>query len=335
MRSTFTGIFIFVLVWSVRGQYIPNSGQMFQFAPVYNPAFSGVEDFTDVKLGYRQQMTGYGKNSPKFVNLLANFRLKQPLDISSNTLRPSNAKAVSRPGFAPAGKRMIIGGGVNVFNEKVGLVERVGGGLTYSMHYPLSKKVRLSAGVTGVIEQINLDTDGIYLGKEPDADPFYEYLLNGSSKQTNLSVRGGMLLYGQNFYVGVSYLPITTHVLKRSDVNFSSSYYRATGQFGLALPAGPDLVLKPSVVAIMQMDNSFLIDYSVKADIRERAWVGLTYRDIKAAVLQVGFDFTPVIGAGYSYEMSVGEFKQFNDGSHDLVLSLRINNFKSQRQYTW
>jgi type IX secretion system PorP/SprF family membrane protein len=335
MRLIFTFVFLLVQVLVASAQYIPNSGQAFQFASVYNPAFSGIEDFTDLKFGYRQQMTSYGKNAPKFVNLIANFRLKQPFDVSANTLRPSNAKAVSRPGFAPAGKRMIIGAGVNVFNEKVGLIERLGGGLTYSMHYPLSKKVRLAAGITGLIEQINLDTEGIYLGSESDPDPFYEHLMQGSGKQTNLSLRGGMLLYSRNFYLGFSYLPITTKVLKKSEVNFSTPYYRGVAQAGVSMPLNADFVLKPSLLAVMQMDNSFLIDYSVKADVGDKTWFGLTYRDVKSAVIQVGFDFTSVIGAGYSYEMSLGEFKQFNDGSHDIVLSLRFNNLKSQRPYTW
>jgi hypothetical protein len=94
-------------------------------------------------------------------------------------------------------------------------------------------------------------------------------------------------------------------------------------------------VFKPSVLAIVQTDNHVLLDYSVKGYLKNRAWFGLTYRDIKAGVVLLGFDFTKTLSVGYSYEMSMGDFGKFNDGSHDLVLALRLNNFKGLRSYTW
>jgi type IX secretion system PorP/SprF family membrane protein len=333
MMRLFTIAFILLPAIPALSQYIPNSGQAFQFASAYNAAFTGVDEFADLRVGYRYQMAGYGSNAPKFANIVFNYRLKQPADLVTNSLRPSKGNALTSA--VPAGKRIIHGIGANIFSEKVGLIDRLGGGLSYAFHYPLTRKLRLSAGFTAFLENTQLDVNGIYLGENPDSDPFYDHLMQGSSKHSELSLRGGILLYSKNFYLGVSYFPIATSVISNSDVDFSDPFYQGSVQTGFVLPVNADLILKPSVLAIVQTDNHVLLDYSVKGYLKNRAWFGLTYRDIKAGVILLGFDFTKTLTVGYSYEMSMGDFGKFNDGSHDLVLALRLNNFKGLRSYTW
>ena len=97
----------------------------------------------------------------------------------------------------------------------------------------------------------------------------------------------------------------------------------------------PGLVIKPSAIALVQMDNDFAIDYSIKAYIQDKAWVGLSYRDIQTGVFMFGYSINNVLGASYSYEMSFTKFQQFNSGSHELVLSVRLNNFRRQGAFLW
>jgi len=335
MSRLFIITLLLVIVMQAHGQYIPNSGQAFQFASAYNPAFAGIDEFADVKLGYRYQMAGYGANAPQFVNLTANFRLKQPVDLVTNGLRTSNGKLL--PNSIPKRKRIIHGLGATLFSEKVGLIKRIGGGLSYSFNYPVSRKFRLAAGLTAFMENTQLDVNGIYLGENPDQDPFYDHLMQGSTKHSEFSLRGGMLLYSKGFYLGLSYFPIMNEVIQNSDVNFSSTnaFYEGSVMTGFAVPVSADLMLKPSVLAVMQSDHSFLFDYSIKGYLKSKAWFGATYRDIQAMVFLFGFDFTKTLSVSYSYELSVGGMSKFNDGSHDLVLALRFNNFKSLHPYTW
>lgn len=335
--AKYLGIVFFTFIFSgTYAQYVPNSSQMFQFASGYNPAFTGVDPYTDVKLGYRYQWTGLGENSPKFINLTCNLRLTQPVDLVTHAPRMSNSSEVGRNGFVPAGKRAFHGFGVNLFNETNNLLVHSGGTVNYAFHYPVSQKMRLSFGVAGVIENTKLDMNKIYLGSEADPDPYYDYLIKSGASNTALSVRGGVLLYTQNFYFGMSYLPIVNKVLSSSsEINFTDPFYRGTIQTGFSFQLGTGLTLKPSVLALLQMDNTTSIDYSVKAFIQEKAWFGVTYRDVKSSVLLLGFNVNQLFGAAYSYEMSMDGFKKFNDGSHELVLSLRFNNFKRQMPSVW
>jgi type IX secretion system PorP/SprF family membrane protein len=168
-----------------------------------------------------------------------------------------------------------------------------------------------------------------------DPDPFYSHLLKSSTSQTDLNVRAGVLLYGDKFYFGVSYFPLVYTVLDASELAMTQAFYRGSAQAGIALALNPDVTLKPSVLALLQMDKKVSIDYSVKAYFRQNIWMGVTYRDIQSGVAIVGWNFNDRLSAAYSYEMSLGELKQFNDGSHELVLGLRLHNIRKYSQYTW
>jgi type IX secretion system PorP/SprF family membrane protein len=310
-------------------QFVPISSQAFQFSSMYNPAFSGIDSYNDIRLGYRYQWAGLN-GAPKSVNLSFNTRLKQPLDITSNALRMSNSDAVK----LPTGKLSIHGLSVNVFQLSYGQIQTLGGSLNYSFHYSINKKLKLAAGVGAVFEKTKIDINEISV-RDPEHDPYYQQLLTTGASRADLSLRAGLLLYSKSFYFGLSYLPLYQTSLQNPGGLSENTFYRGSAQFGFSLAVSPSFYLKPSVLALIQMNNSVNIDYSVKAYIGDRVWAGLSYRDIQAGVGMAGFNINDTFTVSYSYEMSLGKFKTFNDGSHELVLAVRLNNFRRQPSYTW
>jgi type IX secretion system PorP/SprF family membrane protein len=187
----------------------------------------------------------------------------------------------------------------------------------------------MSIGASLALDNISVDDSKFYFGIGGQQEVF------DGLEHTDITLRGGLLFYSSKFYIGFSYLPIYTQVLKNSDKTFSDPFYKGTAQVGVSLPVGPSVTLRPSVLALMAMDNSFHMDYNVKAYIQEKLWFGVSYRDVQSMVALVGFNVNQLFGASYSYEMSTGDMKTFNDGSHDLVLSFRFNNFKRQGSAIW
>ncbi|HPM30959.1 MAG TPA: PorP/SprF family type IX secretion system membrane protein [Chryseolinea sp.] len=328
----FTLLFL-LIAFQAQAQYIPGTAQSFQFASAFNPAFSGIDNFGDLKLSYRYQWTGFGSNAPRFINLAYNSRLKQPLDLSINSSRSSNVSALN-PELLPKGKRIIHGFGVNFFNEQYGVINRIGGGLNYAFHYPLFKKTRLSFGASAMVDNTKVDVSKVGV-REPDNDPFYQSLLASGSSQTNLNVRGGVLIYSPTFYFGASYFPILNSAIQDDGVSTSDIFYQGSLQGGIRIPVGENSSIRPSVMALWQLDNTFAIDYSVKVFLQEKVWFGLTYRDTQSGILLFGIDINDKMGFAYSYELSMGGRSQFTNGSHDLVLAFRFNNFRRQNQYAW
>lgn len=330
-------IFFFCLIGhTLLAQYVPNSNQGFQFAPVFNPAFSGMEGFGDLKLSYRYQWAGFGADAPKFVNLSYNFRVKEPLDLTLHSLRTTSSQTQRKKDDIPTIKKVIMGLGVNVFNEQVGPINRLGGGVNYAYHYPLNNKLRLSAGLGIMLDNTKINLDKLYFGSNGvDPDPFYSRLVANGSNHTELNVRVGALLYSPKFYVGICYLPVVNSSIKTSEVNIGDPFYKASIQAGVVFPASSTIDLKPSILALWQLGNKFSVDYNVKMFVQEKLWLGVTYRDIKSFVGILGFNLNDLLGASYSYEVSASGIQQFSDGSHELVLSVRLNNFKRLSQQTW
>lgn len=331
MKNVYPIIFFLLTATSASAQYIPNNAQTFQFMPLFNPAFSGIENFNDMKFSYRYQWSGFGSYSPKFINISYNTRLIVPLDLAYNSLRLSDPSATN-PENLPRSRRMIHGVGGNLFHSEVGVLSSVGGNVHYAIHYPVSSKARFAAGISLLVENRKLNVGEVTVR---DPDQFYNHLLNSSTSQTDLNVRAGVLLYAQNYYFGFTYLPLLYTVLQASELEMTQPFYRGSLQAGVVLPLNADVTLKPSILALLQMNNGIAIDYNVKAFFRQNIWLGLTYRNIKSGVALIGWNFDERLSASYSYEMSLGEFKQFNDGSHELVLALRLNNFRKYPQYTW
>lgn len=331
MKKLLSGIALAIMSTTLYAQYVPNNSQAFQFMSLFNPAFTGVENYDDLKLSYRHQWSGFGKYAPKFINLSYQKRIKHPLDLMYNSQRLSSL-AATRTEQLPRSKRMIQGLGVNVFQSKVGILKSIGAGMSYSLNYPLSSKSRLAFGLSALVENRKMDVASVDVR---DPDEYYNYLLRSSSAQTDLNIRAGALLYLENFYIGVSYLPLVNIALQSSDLAMEDPFYRGSVQAGIAFPVNADITLKPSILALLQVNNDLVVDYGVKASIQNKVLLGLTYRDIKSGVIMLGFNINDTFTATYSFEMSVGDFRKFDDGSHELVMAARLNNLKKFTQYIW
>lgn len=329
-------LFIAVLLSRVaHAQYLPGTNQGFQYAPIYNPAFSGIEGYRDLKLGYQYQWTGFGGGAPKWLNLAYNFRLKEPLDLNLHALRTNSNLTRRKKDAIPAIKRSIHGFGGNVFSESLGPIKRVGGGINYAFHYPLTSTLRLSGGVGVLIDNTRIDLNALEFAFQTNPDPFWMNMRANGSNSTVLNVRAGALLYSSKFYIGLSYLPVYNQALKTSEVTLADPFYKGTIMAGIALPLSAQLTLKPSVLALWKMDNKFAVDYNVKMYVEQKLWFGATYRDTRNIAALLGFNLNEMLGASYSYEISSGGMQQFSDGSHEIVLSVRLNNFKRLSPQTW
>jgi type IX secretion system PorP/SprF family membrane protein len=312
-------------------QFIPNNGQAFQFMPLYNPAFTGIESYADLKLSYRYQWTGFGADAPKFMNLSFTTRLKQPMDLRYHALRAGNPTAADAQNY-PKSKTIIHGLGINVLHETFGQVKRAGVGVQYGFHYALTRRARLALGVGVTYDSKTIDINKITVWGN---DPYYDHLASVGANTSTLNGRVGALVYSDRFYLGVSYLKAFNTVLQSPTADEETPVYMGTAEAGVSLPMTPDFVLRPSVLVLIPVDNELQIDYNLKAYIQQRLWIGASYRAVETLVAMAGFHINDNLSASYSYETSLNGFKQFSDGSHELVVGIRLNNFKRQNPFVW
>ena len=178
---------------------------------ILNPAVAGIENYTDVKLSYRNQWAGIDGHP-----VTAYFTIHAPIGKSDYRTSPTSFQV---PGENPRGPRYIDeyttseahhGVGFTALNDKAGYINRWSLYATYAYHKPLSSKLTLSAGINGGISSVSLDRDKINFGGPPGSsnDDFAVGYANGDIKKLKPEVGAGLWLYGARFFVGASVLNI-------------------------------------------------------------------------------------------------------------------------------
>lgn len=309
-------------------QYIPNSSQTFQLAPAFNPAFTGVEGFTSIKLGYRSQWASF-PGAPRFANMVVAGRINHPADVTHNALHSGTPTSVDE---IPKPKRIIHGLGgtlIHTSNGAQGIIENLEAGIMYALHYPLNGGYFLSMGVSGNYGSIRVRWDKLKLN-DPDQ------LVNNAqgSSLSNINARAGILLYSPRFYLHAAYLQVysKTETGALTEVGYR---YKASGGGGVRFGLSPMIEMRPSVLALVDQYDNIDIDYSLKLYYQDRAWGGFSYRDNGFAALILGFEFNSLVGLSYSYEISTGGLQGFNNGSNEFILGLKLSNLRKQTPYTW
>src|SRR5690606_4801336 len=329
MRNfTLTGLLVLLTAGLAGAQMLPNSSQSFQLAPTYNPAFTGVEPFTSIKLGYRSQWASF-PGAPQFLNLVATHRVNQPADVTHNALR-SGAPITTDE--IPRGKRIVHGLGLNLLhisNGAQGIIETMEGGLSYALHYPLNSGYFIAAGVGLNYGTMRIRWDKIVLN---DPDQFFDNSRN--SNYRNINVRAGLLLYAPRFYLHAGYLQVYTDN-QTGELTQVGYRYKATAGGGVRFTVSPLVELRPAVMAVIDEFDNIDMVYSLKLYYEDRARGGLASRDNGFAAITLGFEFNSLVGVSYSYEISTGDLQGFNSGSNEIVVGLKLANYRKLNPYTW
>lgn len=326
MRTTLIILFTIFLIGRSLGQLVPSSNQAFQLAPAYNPAFTGVDDFASVKLGYRQWVSI--PDGPQYINLVVASRLKSPSDLIHNALRLG--KPVTRESL-PFGKRIIHGFGATIINEEFGVVKNFDVGITYSFQIPLKKNLYLSTGIAPYFSNSKFQLGDI---KTLNDDSYLDLLKRQGNSTSEMNLRAGILLYSPRFYAHASYLQVWNKVLDETISDFGYRFV-ATAGVGVSFNVGQKSLMKPSIQMLFDEQNEIVIDYTAKVYLGEKMWSGITYRSSGFVSFLLGIELNSLLGFSYSYELPTGELKGFSSGSHEILIGLKLANHRNSKPYTW
>ncbi|MGL5890669.1 MAG: PorP/SprF family type IX secretion system membrane protein, partial [Bacteroidia bacterium] len=95
-------------------------------------------------------------------------------------------------------------------------------------------------------------------------------------------------------------------------------YYFATGYL---FDIGENFKLKPQVMVKAVQNAPVSFDVNVNGLIRETLWLGASYRTGSDVSALIGYQFTPQFLISYSYDYSLNQLRDFNSGSHEIVLN--------------
>ncbi len=145
--------------------------------------------------------------------------------------------------------------------------------------------------------------------------------------QTFLLPNSGMgVLYTSGlFWVGMSVPrmlgfksdPSGSYKVDHSIANYEI-YLSGGGKFKL----NADLGLEPSLLLVQA--KSLKYQFNVMGTYKAAYKAGLGYRQKEAVMLLLGYNLNHQVAVGYSYDLTVGELKDYSSGSHEIQLQYKF-----------
>lgn len=319
---------IFVLAFS---QAKPSYTQYILNSYILNPAVAGIENYTDIKLSYRNQWKGI-PGAP----VTAYFSIHGP--IGKQDLR-TTATSMPIHGVNPRGKDYWKdysapaphhGIGMTILNDKAGYINRWSIYATYAYHMPLGNKASLAAGINLGVSSVNLDRSKIdFASLNPD-DPAIGYS-SGELKKVKPEIGAGLWLYADKYFAGFSVLniiPGKASFVKNDKfaVNYTPNYFFTAGYRMLL---NEDFNFLPSVMIQYWQPQLTGIHFNAKLQYTDLLWIGASYRYsnlVGGYSAMLGLNIAN-INVGYSYEVANNSrLRTYTGNTHEIIIGFLLGN---------
>ncbi|MBS1743537.1 MAG: type IX secretion system membrane protein PorP/SprF [Bacteroidetes bacterium] len=331
MKRIFLIVFFAAITLLVNGQAKPSYTQYILNNYILNPAVAGIENYTDVKLSYRNQWTGI-EGAP----VTAYFSIHAP--IGKSDLRTS---ATSMPvrGVNPRGKDYWDqysapaphhGIGAVVLNDRAGYLDRWSIYATYAYHKPLSNRTTLSAGINLGISSVSLDRSKIDFASTDPNDPAIGYA-NNELKKIKPEIAAGLWLYSDKYFAGLSVLniiPAKQSFVKnnRYGETFTPNYFLTTGY---RILVGNDWNLIPSVMFQYWQPQLSGLHVNAKLMYTDLLWIGGSYRYsnlVGGYSAMLGLNIAN-INVSYAYEVATtNRLRTYTGNTHEIMIGFLLGN---------
>ncbi len=330
---------LFVCV-QVFGQQRPHYTQYILNNYILNPALSGIENYTDVKISSRDQWVGLN-GAPKTTY----FSIQAP--IGKGDYRTSST-SFEVPGQNPRGKyywenytaaEPHHGIGMTIVNDKTGSFNRFTANATYAYHIGLSPTMNLSAGFSAGITNVSIDkSKQDFSGNGDPYDPATGAAISGEINRIRPDLGVGLWLYSKNYFVGLSAQQIIPQKLSFSD----DATFISTGRLiphlfltaGYRFLAGEDFNIIPSVMLKYVQGssiNNFQPEMNLKVQYQDLLWLGGSYRNKDGYAGMVGFNISNSFNVGYAYDITKTSLNTVSRGTHEFLVGFMFGNKYSEK----
>ena len=294
---------------------------------ILNPALSGIESYTDVKLSHRQQWVGL-QGAPVTTYLTINTPLNK------NDER-QNTATVPKPGENPRGKaywenyeaaKPHSGIGLTVINDRTGPLNNFTIDATYAYHIGLSPKTNLAAGFGIGVTNLSLDRGA--LNFEIPVDP--AVYGSGSINTFKPDFNAGIWLYSADYFVGASAQQIIPQRVSFTGKAITLDngklvphmFFTAGYRFLLT----DDVNMIPSVMMKYVDPLPVQFDFNVKLLYQDFLWIGASVRTYDGFAAMLGLNISSKFNIGYSYDLTTSRLNTVSYGTHEILLGFLIGN---------
>lgn len=254
-----------------------------------NPAYAGSHDYFNASLLHRSQWVQFDKAPVTQV-----FAIDGP--VANNRL----------------------GVGFLVTNDQIGITSQLDIAANLAYRLPLGQG-NLAFGLKAGVASYSADFNEVVVWDEGD-DVYVQSNINGEFVP---KFGFGVYYNTDQWFAGLS-VPVIYSLddqllLPESieDAYFQQHYYL---NGGMVFEVNPALAIKPSTLIKYTPNAPVEVDLNCNVLMFQRLWLGLGYRTGDAFVGMVEYNITPQLRAGYAYDFTTTEIKDYSSGSHEIML---------------
>ena len=212
-----------------------------------------------------------------------------------------------------------------VYNDVTRPTSRTGFTGSYAYNIAVTGNIRLSMGLSASIMQYRID--GTQLNPADVSDPAILYLVS-TSYMPDAGL--GLYLYDDNFYVGLSAAQLLNNNIKIFDnkdgLNRLKTHINLIGAYRYWL--SDDWLIEPSLMVKGTAPKEISFDITARVEWQKKLWGGVSYRFRDALAIMLGYSFDETLFFGYSYDIGISDLRNYNSGSHEIMIGYRFNDIK-------
>jgi len=223
-----------------------------------------------------------------------------------------------------------MGLGLSIVNDVVGPIQQTMLFADYSYSIQATDNAKLAFGLSAGINI--LDANLAELQSTTTGDPA---IYDSNKLLPNVGV--GVYYYSQKGYVGLSAPKLFEQEIKVYEEGEVTENKERRHYFliaGYVFDLSPDLKLKPSVLAKAVSGSPLSLDLSANLFIREKLGIGLANRLDDSFSVLLQYYITPQFRVGYSYDLTTTDLRDYNSGSHELMIGYDFNFIDNTRIYS-
>ena len=331
MTQRFLFFLLLFLQAGVSAQQKPVYTQYILNNYIINPAITGIENYTDVKISHRQQWTGIdGAPVTTYLSIQGPVGKKDyRTNVTSFDIPGENTRGHSFVDEYTAAEPHHGLGGI-IMSDKTGYLNRWSVYATYAYHKGLSPRTTLAAGFLVGMTSVSLDASKIQWGSLAADDPAVGYN-SGEISKIKPELGAGLWLYSVDFFAGVSVLniiPGKANFVK--DPKYGSSFVpHIITTAGYKTFLNEDISLLPSIMIQYVSPFPLQVYVNAKAQYQDKFWIGSSYRfgdQLGGFAAMAGLNVSSTFNVGYSYDVSTSQLRSYSRNTHEFIIGFLLGN---------
>lgn len=331
MKKRILSFLLSAFCMSALAQQQPQYTQYMLNNYILNPALSGIENYTDVRLSHRHQWVGI-KDAP----VTTYFTIQMPLGKKDDRL---NANSFSMPGENPRGRNYWqdytsaaphSGIGLKVINDKTGPINIFSAYVSYAYHVGISAQTSIAAGFEAGVRNVRLNAADLVF--DPSNPVVIDPAVGNTSEIKSLKpdFGAGIWVYSSDYFIGLSAQQIIPQTIYFTDNTVkpmgSKLVPHLFASAGYRFQITDDISGLPSVMMKIVQPSPVQFDINFKAQYQDFLWAGVSYRTGNGFAGMVGMNISNTFNLSYAYDYTTSELGTFTKGTHEIVLGFLLGN---------